>query len=86
MDLIIFIVESILTMQITKFLFRNRIKTVHIFNKRWKYELVEAVVIISIIIVVVGMLGERCQIYFAGFVLGVVQGILEMILGYKKDE
>ena len=85
MDLIILIVESILTMQITKLLFRNRIKTVYIFNKRWKYELVEAVVVISII-AVVGMLGKRYQIYFAGFVLGFVQGMLEMILGYKKEE
>ncbi len=86
MDFVLFVIESILVMQITKLLLKGHVKTVYIFSKRWKYELVEAVATISIITVVFSMLGQNYQIYLGGIFLGFVQGCLEMMLSYQKDE
>lgn len=84
MELIFFVIEAILTLQITKWLFRDKIKIIYTFNKRWKYELVEAFTVFSIVLVIFGVCSENNQMYFGGFILGFSQGIIETVLNYKK--
>lgn len=85
MELIFFVIEAILTLQVTKWLFQDKIKIIYSFNKRWKYELVEAVIVCSMVLVIFEVCSENNQIYFGGFILGFLQGVVETVLGYKQE-
>lgn len=86
MELILFIIEAVITMTIMKVLLGDRVKPIFIVKNKVKYEIIMAVCVISIGCIIIQVLNNTSYNYLGGIVFGAIQGIFEKVFVYKKEE